>query len=133
MTLDVTRNGASMRVDPPCATTPFWSDNADGRPLSLPALVLADPERRALLEVAHADGVRQLLLAAFTARQAGEYRRARELFARAGRLCTEPLGHWPIEVLSADPHALRTAPCSEPNQSHHRPCGGSEYDRDQRR
>lgn len=97
MTLDVTRDGAWMRVDPPCPSTPFWSDNADGQPRTLPTLLLADPDRRGLLEAAHADGVRELLIAAFCARQAGEHDRARELFARAGRLCTEPLGHWPIE------------------------------------
>jgi hypothetical protein len=97
MTLDVTHHGAWMRVDPPSAHTPFWSDNTDGRPLTLPGLLLGDPERHALLEQAHADGVHALLLAAFAARNNGERTRARELFSRAGRLCTEPLGHWPIE------------------------------------
>lgn len=95
-TFDITGdNGAWMRVDAPHPGTPYWSDSTDRRALQFAGLVIGDPRRRDRLELAHADAVRELLLAAFAARHANQHARARELFTRAGRLCTEPLGYWP--------------------------------------
>lgn len=100
--LNVTCGGAWVRVLAPTAQTPWWSDEADGQPLSIRDLLLnAPPDQIAALRRAHGQAVAALIAAAFDAAAAREHQRARELFTRAGRLCTEPLGHCPREGASS--------------------------------
>ena len=83
---------------PPSAKTPYWTDEADGAPISICAiLVEAQPDHVAVVQRAHGEGVAELLAAGLTAHAAGEHRLAREQLTRAGRLCVEPLGYYPPE------------------------------------
>jgi hypothetical protein len=94
--IDITRHGAWLRVDPPSPATPFWTDHADGSRLGFQDLIADNqPDQIRTLSLAHAQGIAGLIETAFKSRDHGDDARARELFHRAGRLCTEPLGLWP--------------------------------------
>lgn len=90
------------RVDAPTPELPFWHDAEDGSRYHLRDVTAgADAENTAVLEEAHAESIKTVLLASMAAGAAGNPADARRLAVAAARLCEQTIGLWPTRLAAA--------------------------------
>jgi hypothetical protein len=91
--------------DQPLAPTiehPYWR-SPDGRRLAFAELASrATQAERERLTGEHVAAIAALELCGIRKLAAGEHSEARRLVTAAGRLCAEPIGHWPAHVTDSD-------------------------------
>jgi hypothetical protein len=100
MTINVIRDGAWARIEPPTPDRPYWHEEDHAR-LTFGDVYQFAGEDQATVRDLHATAITGLIRSAYDRQDAGDERGARRLVTCAARLAEEVIGMWPPKVTKA--------------------------------